>query len=291
MNSTTGERIFYFINGLLLLLLGLSCVLPLVHIGAMSLSDKHSIASGAVSFWPVNFDVSAYHALIAETPVLRSFRNSLTITVVGTVLNMVFTILAAYPLSKTYFIGRSFFSFLIIFTMLFSAGIIPMYLLLKALGLLDTYGALWLPGLVSVWNLMVLRSFFEAMPEELEEAARIDGCSEWRLIWQIALPLSMPALAALSLFYAVGHWNAFMNVLIFINDSSLFNLSVLVQQMIMNQTLMQELVNVQPDLAMALTPEGVQAAGIIVMTIPMLLVYPFLQKYFVKGVMIGAVKG
>ena len=291
MNSTTGERIFYFMNGLLLLLLGLSCVLPLLHIAAMSLSDKHSIASGAVSFWPVNFDVSAYHALIAETPVLRSFRNSLTITVVGTVLNMAFTILAAYPLSKTYFIGRSFFSFLIIFTMLFSAGIIPMYLLLKALGLLGTYGALWLPGLVSVWNLMVLRSFFEAMPEELEEAARIDGCSEWRLIWQIALPLSMPALAALSLFYAVGHWNAFMNVLIFINDSSLFNLSVLVQQMIMNQTLMQELVNVQPDLAMALTPEGVQAAGIIVMTIPMLLVYPFLQKYFVKGVMIGAVKG
>lgn len=291
MNSTTGERIFYFINGLLLLLLGLSCVLPLLHIGAMSLSDKHSIASGAVSFWPVNFDVSAYHALIAETPVLRSFRNSLTITVVGTVLNMVFTILAAYPLSKTYFIGRSFLSFLIIFTMLFSAGIIPMYLLLKALGLLDTYGALWLPGLVSVWNLMVLRSFFEAMPEELEEAARIDGCSEWRLIWQIALPLSTPALAALSLFYAVGHWNAFMNVLIFINDSSLFNLSVLVQQMIMSQTLMQELVNLQPDLAMALTPEGVQAAGIIVMTIPMLLVYPFLQKYFVKGVMIGAVKG
>lgn len=291
MNSTTGERIFYFINGLLLLLLGLSCVLPLLHIGAMSLSDKHSIASGAVSFWPVNFDVSAYHALIAETPVLRSFRNSLTITVVGTVLNMVFTILAAYPLSKTYFIGRSFLSFLIIFTMLFSAGIIPMYLLLKALGLLDTYGALWLPGLVSVWNLMVLRSFFEAMSEELEEAARIDGCSEWRLIWQIALPLSTPALAALSLFYAVGHWNAFMNVLIFINDSSLFNLSVLVQQMIMSQTLMQELVNLQPDLAMALTPEGVQAAGIIVMTIPMLLVYPFLQKYFVKGVMIGAVKG
>jgi len=291
MKSTTGERIFYFINGLLLLLLGLSCVLPLVHIGAMSLSDKHSLASGAVGFWPINFDVTAYHALIKETPVLRSFRNSLTITVVGTVLNMAFTILAAYPLSKTYFIGRSFFSFLIIFTMLFSAGIIPMYLLLKALGLINTYGALWLPGLVSVWNLMVLRSFFEAMPEELEEAARIDGCSEWRLIWQIALPLSMPAIAALSLFYAVGHWNAFMNVLIFINDSSLFNLSVLVQQMIMNQTLMQELVNLQPDLAMALTPEGVQAAGIIVMTIPMLLVYPFLQKYFVKGVMIGAVKG
>jgi putative aldouronate transport system permease protein len=138
---------------------------------------------------------------------------------------------------------------------------------------------------------MVLRSFFEAMPEELEEAARIDGCSEWRLVWGIILPLSMPAIAALSLFYAVGHWNAFMSVLIYIGKSDLHNLSVLVQQMIMNQTLMQELANVQPDLAMSLTPEGVKAAGIIVMVIPMLIVYPFLQKYFVKGVMIGAVKG
>ncbi|WP_168122490.1 carbohydrate ABC transporter permease [Paenibacillus sp. HB172176] len=291
MKSTYGERVFYAINGLFLLLLGLSCVLPLIHVGAMSLSDKNAIASGSVSLWPVNFDLSAYHVLIDDTPLLRAFRNSVVITVVGTLLNMIFTVLAAYPLSKRYFIGRRFFSFLIIFTMLFSAGIIPMYLLLKALGLLDTYGSLWLPGLVSVWNLMVLRSFFEAMPEELEEAARIDGCSEWRLIWQIILPLSMPALAALSLFYAVAHWNAFMSVLIFISSSKLHNLSVLVQQMIMNQTLMQEIGNLQPDLAMSLTPEGVKSAGIIAMVIPMLIVYPFLQKYFVKGVMIGAVKG
>lgn len=291
MKSTYGERIFYLCNSLFLLLIGLSCMLPLVHVAALSLSDKHALASGSVGLWPVNLDWSAYRALVNETPVLQAFRNSVVITVIGTLLNMFFTILAAYPLSKRYFIGRRAFSFLIIFTMLFSAGIIPMYLLLKALGLLNSYGSLWFPGLVSVWNLMVLRSFFEAMPEELEEAARIDGCSEWRLVWGIVLPLSMPAIAALSLFYAVGHWNAFMNVLIYISKSDLHNLSVLVQQMIMNQTLMQELANVQPDLAMSLTPEGVKAAGIIVMVIPMLIVYPFLQKYFVKGVMIGAVKG
>lgn len=291
MKSTPGEKIFYAINYLVLTLVGLSCVLPLVHVFALSLSDRHAIASGAVAFWPVNLDPSGYTALLRETPVVPAFVNSVVITVVGTVLNMAFTVLAAYPLSKRYFIGRRAYSFAIIFTMIFSAGLIPNYLLAKALGLVNNYGALWLPGLVSVWNLMVLRSFFESLPEELEEAARIDGCSEWRLIMQIVLPLSVPVLAALSLFYGVGHWNAFMNVLIFINDSDKYNLAVMVQQMIQNQSLLQEIGVHDPGLANSITPEGVKAAGVVVMTLPMLIVYPFLQKYFVKGVMIGAVKG
>ncbi|MGQ7888857.1 carbohydrate ABC transporter permease [Paenibacillus sp. WC2504] len=291
MSSTRGEKLFYSINYVVLFVIGMSCLLPLVHILAMSLSDKHALMSGVVSLWPVNLDFSGYEALFKETPILRSLVNSVIITVVGTVLNISFTVLAAYPLSKRYFIGRKFYSFAIIFTMLFSAGLIPTYLLLKSLGLLNNYGALWLPGLVSVWNLMVLRSFFEALPEELEEASRIDGCSDWRLIIQIVLPLSIPVVAALSLFYGVSHWNAFMNVLIYINDASKLNLTVLVQQLIQNQTLMQEMANTQPEMAMKLTPEGMKAAGVIVMTLPMLIVYPFLQKYFVKGVMIGAVKG
>ncbi|MFK7691421.1 carbohydrate ABC transporter permease [Paenibacillus sp. HJGM_3] len=291
MKHSTGEKLFYFLNYIVLALIGLSCLLPLVHIAALSLSDKHAIASGSVSFWPVHLEWGAYKVLLKETPVVQAFRNSVLITVVGTALNMVATVLAAYPLSKRYFIGRKVFSFATIFTMLFGAGIIPGYLLLKSLGLINSYGALWLPGLVSVWNMMVLRSFFEGLPDELDEASRIDGCSEWRLIMQIVLPLSMPVLAALSLFYAVGHWNSFMNVLIFINDSSKHNLSVLIQQMIQSQSLMQEVTNVQPDLALTLTPEGVKAAGVITMTLPMLAVYPFLQRYFVKGVLIGALKG
>ncbi|MGG1519215.1 carbohydrate ABC transporter permease [Paenibacillus oryzisoli] len=291
MKHTTGEKIFYTVNYLILAFVGLSCLLPLIHIAAVSLSDKHAIASGSIAFWPVNLELSGYKALLKETPVVEAFRNSVVITVVGTALNMVASIMAAYPLSKRYFIGRKVYSFGIIFTMLFGAGLIPSYLLLKSLGLINSYWALWLPGLVSVWNMMVLRSFFEGMPEELEEASRIDGCSEWRLITQIVLPLSTPVLAALSLFYAVGHWNSFMSVLIYINDSSKHNMAVLIQQMIQNSSLMQEMANVQPDLALSLTPEGVKAAGIIVMTVPMLIVYPFLQRYFVKGVMIGAVKG
>ncbi|OCT16769.1 ABC transporter permease [Paenibacillus pectinilyticus] len=291
MKHTRGEKLFYIINYIFLLLIGLSCVLPLIHILALSFSDKHALMSGTISFWPVNFSLGGYRALFKESPIFQDFTNSVIITVVGTSLNMVFTILAAYPLSKRYFIGRSVYSFAIIFTMIFTAGLIPNYLLLKSLGLINSYGALWLPGLIAVYNLLVLRSFFEGLPEELEEASRIDGCSEWRLIIQIVLPLSLPVLAALSLFYGVTHWNAFMNVLIYINDSNKLNLAVLVQQMIQNQTLMQELTSTQPDLAAAITPEGVKAAGVIVMTLPMLIVYPFLQRFFVKGVMIGAVKG
>ncbi|MDR6550464.1 carbohydrate ABC transporter permease [Paenibacillus qinlingensis] len=291
MNHTRGEKMFFGLNYIILFIIGLSCLLPIVHIFALSLSDKHALMSGMVSFWPVNFSLDGYRALFKESPIITDFKNSVIITVVGTCLNMVFTILAAYPLSKRYFIGRKFYSFAIIFTMLFSAGLIPTYLLVQKLGLLNSYGALWLPGLITVYNLLVLRSFFEGLPEELEESSRIDGCSEWRLIIQIVLPLSLPVLAALTLFYAVAHWNSFMNVLIFINDSSKLNLAVLVQQMIQNQSLMQELSNTQPEMAAMITPEGVKASGVVVMTLPMLIVYPFLQRFFVKGVMIGAVKG
>ncbi|WP_135556859.1 carbohydrate ABC transporter permease [Paenibacillus cymbidii] len=291
MRTAKDNRAFHFVNAAALLMIGASCILPLIHIFALSLSDRVALMSGIVSFWPVNIDFVSYKALINGTPILRDFRNSVVITTVGTALNMVFTVLAAYPLSKRYFIGRRFYSFAIIFTMLFSAGLIPNYLLVRSLGLVNTYGALWLPGLISVWNLMVLRSFFEGLPEELEEASRIDGCSEWRLIAQIVLPLSVPVLAALSLFYGVAHWNSFMSVLIYLNDARKVNLTVMVQQMIQNQSLMQEMTNQQPAEAANLSPEGLKAAGVIMMTLPMVIVYPFLQKYFVKGVMIGAVKG
>ncbi|THF73004.1 carbohydrate ABC transporter permease [Cohnella fermenti] len=291
MTGTKGEKWFYRANGLILTLVGLSCVLPLVHIAALSLSGKFALAAGSVGFWPRDFDTAAYRGLFLEMPMLQSFRNSVVITLVGTTLNMLFTIMAAYPLSKRYFLGRKVYSFGVIFTMLFGAGMIPNYLLVKSLGLIDTYGALWLPGLVSVWNLMVLRSFFESLPEELEEAARIDGCSEWRLLARIVLPLSLPVLAALSLFYGVGQWNSFMNVLLYMNSSAKWNLSVLVQQLFQNREFFDEMANTRPDLAVILTPEGVKAAGVVVMTLPMLIVYPFLQRFFVKGVMIGAVKG
>jgi putative aldouronate transport system permease protein len=293
MRSSLGEKIFYGINYVLLGLFGISCILPIIHIVSLSLSSEHAVLSGFVGLWPVGFTLDSYKLLIEGTRIVSAFKNSVQITVVGTILNLFFTILAAYPLSRTYFYGRKPLTMLILFTMLFSAGLIPSYLLVKSLGLVNTYGALWLPGLVGVYNLLVLKTFFENIPRELEDAARIDGCSETRLIMQIMLPLSMPVIATLILFYAVGHWNSFFNVMIYINSSEKHNLTVLVQQMIMNNQLAQQVTEgrLSQDMMESVTPQSIQSAGVIAMIVPMLIVYPFLQKYFVKGVMIGSIKG
>jgi len=291
MKGTYGERIFYAINYAVLTIIGLTCLLPLVHIVAMSLSEAQAVASGQVFLWPVGMTVEPYKALFAGSDILQAFQNNVVITIVGTVFSMIFTIMAAYPLSRRNMLGRRIFTLILLFTMLFSGGIIPGYLVLKSLHLLNSYWALWLPGLVSVFNMLVLKTYFESLPEELEEAARIDGCTEFRLIAQIILPLSVPVLAALTLFYAVGFWNQFMSVLLYINDTEKYNLTVVVQQMIRSQSIMQDLTALQPEDAMLLTPETIKASGLVVMVVPMLVVYPFLQRYFVKGVMLGAVKG
>lgn len=290
MKDTTDEKIFYIMNYFILTLAGLICLLPLLHILALSLSSSEAVMSGKVSIWPVEKSIESYLLILKGTSIVNAFKNSIVITVVGVFLSMIATIMAAYPLSKKYFYARKYFTMIIVFTMLFGGGLIPSYLVVKSLGLVDNYLSLWLPGLISTYNMLVLRTFFQNVPEELEEAARIDGCGEWRLIMQIYLPLSLPSIATLSLFYAVGYWNAFMNVLIYINKTSRFNLSVLVNQMIRNQSLLDTTYIQAEDIAMA-TPEGVRAAGIMIMVVPMLLVYPFLQKYFVKGVMLGSVKG
>jgi putative aldouronate transport system permease protein len=290
MRATKGERIFYAVNYGILSLAGLSCLLPLLHIMALSLSSPGAVISGRVGIWPAEFSAESFRLLLNGTPVLRSFRNSVVITVVGVTLSMTATILAAYPLSRKYFYARKFFTMFCVFTMLFSGGLIPTYLVVKNLGLVNSYGALWVPGLVSTYNMLIMRTFFQSIPAELEEAARIDGCGEVQLIIRIFLPLSLPAIATLSLFYAVGYWNAFMSVLIYIVDTGRYNLSVLINNMIRNQTLLDPSYVQAEDIAQA-TPDGIRAAGIMIMVIPMILVYPVLQKYFVKGAMLGSIKG
>lgn len=290
MKDTMSEKIFYILNYFILTIAGLCCLFPLLHIVALSLSGSEAVMSGKVSIWPVEFSIESYLLMLKGTSIVNAFKNSILITLVGVLLSMTATILAAYPLSRKYFYARNFFTMLIVFTMLFRGGLIPSYLVVKSLGLVNNYGSLWLPGLISTYNMLVLRTFFQNIPEELEEAARMDGCSEVRLIIQIFLPLSLPCIVTLCLFYAVGYWNSFMNVLIYINETSKFNLSVLVNQMIRNQSLLDPTYIQAEDISMA-TPEGIRAAGIMVMVVPMLLVYPFLQRFFVKGVMLGSVKG
>lgn len=270
----------------------LLCILPVINVFATAFSGAQAVESGKVSLWPVDFSWESFRLLITGTMALRATANSAVITVVGTVICMAMTIMAAYPLSKPYFIGNAFFTKMIIFTMLFSGGMIPSYIVIQKLGLIDTYWALWLPAAINTYNMIVMRTFFTNVPTELEEAAIIDGCGEMRLLFKIYLPLSKPVLATLTLFYGVAHWNTFMNALLYINNPVKQNLSVLVQQMIKSMNVLNtELATANPQDLQAITSSGLRAAGVVIMVIPMLLIYPFLQKYFVKGIMLGAVKG
>lgn len=291
MQLSISEKIMVSIFYVLLVIAGILCLFPLIHIVSLSISDTHAVASGWVTVYPMGFSLESYKQLFVGTPILRSFWNSVQITGVGVVLSMLFTILAAYPLTRSYFYGRKLYMFAIILTLLFSGGLIPTFLTIKSYGLLNTYGALWLPGLISTFNLLVLRSFMENIPAELDDAARIDGCGDWRYLTRIVLPLSMPVLTTLALFYGVGYWNSFFNVLMYMNETTKYNLAVMVQQMIQSQTMLAQMNSSDSADQILLTPEEINSAAIMVMVLPVMVVYPFLQKHFVKGVMIGAVKG
>lgn len=293
MKPTPGEKVFYAINYILLALLGVTCLFPLLNTIALSLSDIHEIESGRVTFYPIGWNTDAFSSLLKGTRVVDSFQNSLIITIVGVLFSMTATIMTAYPISRRIFIGRRVFTLAMVFTMLFSGGLIPTYLVVKSLGLINSYFALWLPGLISTYNLLVMRTFFMNIPDELDDAARIDGCTELGYLLRIVLPLSLPVIATLTLFYGVGYWNMFLGVLIYINDTAKFNLIVLVQNMIQSQRLLQEIVNsgAASTTDIEVVPESLKAAGVLIVVVPMIVVYPFLQRYFVKGVMLGSIKG
>lgn len=219
--------------------------------------------------------------------------NTLLYTTTGTALNVLMTIAAAYPLSRADFNGRGIFTAIIVFTMFFSGGMIPNYLLVKELGMLDTIWAIIIPSAVSVWNIIIMRTFFQSsIPKEMQEAAFIDGASNMRVLWRIVLPLSGPILAVMVLFYAVGHWNSYFSALIYLSDRTNYPMQLFLREILV-QGQMQEMVDISDDsLARSLMDaEAIKYAAVIVTNLPMLLLYPFLQKYFVKGVMIGAIKG
>jgi putative aldouronate transport system permease protein len=276
------------------LLLGiLACLmlLPFLNVVAVSFSSSQAINAGKVLLWPVDLDWSAYRNILKDGQVFHAMKNSVLITVVGTALNIILTIIAAYPLSKTGLMGRKIFLGMIIFTMVFPGGIIPHYLWLKTLGLTNSYWSVWLYGFISVYNLFVMKSFMEGLPEEIEESASMDGANDLMILFKIVIPLCMPVIAALMLFYAVAWWNSYYTVLIFITQSDKLSLTVKLYQMI--EAVRPELLqNGDSTSANSLiTPEGIRAATVVIASLPILIVYPFLQKYFAKGVLIGSVKG
>ena len=288
---TNGEKIFHTINYLFLAVCMFVTVFPLISIVAKSFSSVRAIESGEVFLLPVETNVKAYKSLIGGGQLLRSMKNTVFITLIGTALNMVMTTMGAYVLSKKRLIGSTFFLRMVVFTMMFTGGTIPNFILVKLLNLINTYFALWLPGLIQVYNLIVMRTFFMGLPDSLEEAAKIDGAGDISIFIKIILPLSLASLATIALFYAVSWWNEYFNGMIYISKSTLMPLQVKLKQMIesVDSSLLGEGMN--EDMNERLSDDAIQAAAMVVSTVPMLCVYPFLQKYFVKGVMIGAVKG
>lgn len=290
MSERTSNRIFDIVNISFITLFVMFCLAPFLHTIAISLSSNRAITSGEVTIFPKEFNWDAYVQVFSDQSMLYSLGFTTVLTVVTTVLCMLFTLAAAYPLTKKKLKGRKLFMYVIIITMFFSGGMIPEYLLIRDLNLLNSAWALILPGLVSPFNLIILISFFRGIPESLEESAEIDGSSHVHTLFKIILPLSMPVLATLALFYAVGRWNGFQDSLLYINDPQLYPLQLKLFQMVQNN-MVSELTLMEGANRTPLTPESLKAATVVFATVPILLVYPWLQKYFVSGAMLGAVKG
>mgnify|MGYP001214725953 CR=1 FL=1 len=284
-----GEKVFDVFNLALLILAAFLFLYPMWYVLVASLSSGTAIAKGQVSLWPVQFNIDAYRRVFANQEIWTAYLNTIFYVVVGTTINLVLTTLGAYPLSRSNLYGQGLFMGIIVFTMFFSGGLIPIYLNIRDLRLYNTRWALLLPPGISAFNLIVMRTFFQTIPESLIESAKIDGANEFRILWSIVLPLSKPVIAVMILFYAVGHWNSWFNALIFLRDRELFPLQLLLREILI-QASAAEMATGVTTREITTVSDAIKYATIIVSTLPVLVIYPFLQKYFVKGVMIGAVK-
>jgi len=290
-NDTTASKVFDVFNVIFLIGFAIVTTLPFLYIVAGSFASQAEITARGFFLFPRQPRFEAY-LYIAESRLLpRAMWMSILVTVVGTFVSMFFTVTFAYPLSKKYLPGRNFMLSMVIFTMLFSGGMIPMFLTVRALGLLNNFWAMILPGTISVWNLIVLKNFFQGIPQELEESARIDGASDWLVFVKIVMPLSTAAIATFSLFYAVGYWNSFRPALLYLGSApDLWPLQLVLRNIVLMAAGIIADVAWDPDAVMP-PPDSIRNAVIVFATVPILLVYPFIQKHFTKGVMIGAVKG
>lgn len=286
---SVGEVIFDAFNVILLIILAFLFLYPLWYVLVASLSSGQAIARGQVNFWPVGFNLDAYLKVFANPEIWTAYLNTIFYVVVGTVINLVLTTLGAYPLSRQDLYGRALFMGIIVFTMFFSGGLIPIYLNIRDLGLYNTRWALLLPPGISAFNLIVMRTFFQTIPDSLIESAKIDGANEFKILARIVLPLSKPVIAVMILFYAVAHWNSWFNALIFLRDRTLFPLQLLLREILIQASAAEMATGVSTR-EITTVSDAIKYATIIVSTLPVLVIYPFLQKYFVQGVMIGAIK-
>lgn len=293
MKQSLIDRIFIISVYCLLIIVMLLVLYPLYFVLIASFSSPQLVLSGDIWLWPKGISWRGYEKLFQNREIMQGYGNTILYTVSGTAINLALTVAAAFPLSRRNFMGRHWISGFMVFTMFFSGGLIPTYLLIKQLGLLNTYWVMVLPGAVSVWNIMLMRTFFQSgLPFELQEAAAIDGCSNLRILLRIVLPLSAPILAVMVLFYSVGHWNAYFNALIYLSDRDKYPLQLILREILI-QGETKDMVDVsEGSLSNSmLDVESIKYAIVIVANLPILILYPFLQKYFNKGVMVGALKG
>ncbi|QNK57021.1 carbohydrate ABC transporter permease [Paenibacillus sp. PAMC21692] len=293
VSSPASDKIYYWISGVILAFILLAVTYPLVFILSASFSSGNAVSSGKVLLWPVDFSLEGYEAVFRNKDIWGAYLNTLLYTVLGTFINVTLVMTCAYALSRPKLRGRNFFMFLFTFTMFFSGGLIPFYILMKDLSLLNTIWVMVLPGALSVYNMIIARTFIQStLPTELLEAAKVDGCSDVRFFFSFVLPLSKAVIAVIALFSAVGHWNAYFNGLIYLNDRDLYPLQIILREiLIMNQVDLTMIIDPELQVANAHAAAVLKYALIVVATVPILCVYPFIQKYFVKGVMIGSLKG
>ena len=286
------SRLFVVLNALIIGFLALSCLIPLIHIFAISLSDSAAATGGLVVLWPVNFTLESYAYVARRSAFWHSMLISLERVLVGVGLNMFFCIVCAYPLSKTkeQFRFRTAYSWYFFLTMLVSGGLIPLYMVIRQTGLMGTFWALVIPGAVPVYNIILLLNFFRQTPRELEEAAIIDGASQWRILWQVYVPTSTAALATVALLSTVYHWNEWFNGILYMSNPDQYPLQSYLRTIVIDMKLTNMGANDWQALALV-SDKTVKCAQIFLASLPILLIYPFLQRYFVKGMVLGAVKG
>lgn len=285
------DKVFYFLNNILLWSAVIITLYPIIYVASCSFSSADAVTTGKVVLWPVDFSLEGYKAVFKNKDIVTGYYNSFIYTVVGTLINVLCTILAAFPLSRREMVGSKFFNFFFAFTMWFSGGMIPSYLLIRDLGWLNMRWSLLIPGAIGVWNVIITKTFFQnSIPEELFESASIDGCSYFRYFLSIVLPLSGAIIAVITLFYAVDHWNAYFNAFLYLNKKELFPLQIILRNILLQNTVDQNMMGDIEDINYALA-DLLKYSLIMVACIPVWCIYPFVQKYFVKGVMLGSLKG
>ncbi len=282
---SASRRAFLVFNTLFLLLLGFIMLYPVIYVAAASFSEESAILRGEVSFIPVRAHIKAYQKVFQYPLLWKSYGNTLMYTFVGTAINLVLTVFGAWALSQRKMVGRRFFTLMCVFTMFFSGGMIPTFLVVKGLGMLNTIWAIVLPGAVSTYNMILMRTFFRQIPESLVEAAELDGCRDFGVLFKIVLPLSLASLMTIGMFYAVAHWNSYFSSVLYLSKPEMFPIQIILRQVVLLNEIVENSTSTENVMA-----EGIKYATIMVAMLPMLCIYPFVQRYFVKGVMIGSVK-